>query len=61
MGIFDKLFKKGCKNEELIAYFKTLMDLSLSDGYFDEQEKHTLFKNMREIVWNPAVALKHIN
>ena len=51
--IFD-FINKGWKNEELIAYFKTLMDLSLADGHFDEQEKHTLVKNMREIGWNPS-------
>jgi tetratricopeptide (TPR) repeat protein len=53
MKIFNFSYKKWTQ-DELVAYFKTLMELSLSDGNFDKEEKKTLVQNMREIGWNPT-------
>ena len=53
MKIFNFSYKKWTQ-DELVAYFKTLMELSLADGNFDQEEKKTLVQNIREIGWNPT-------
>ena len=53
LKIFNFSYKKWT-HDQLVAYFKTLMELSLADGNFDQEEKKTLVQNMREIGWNPT-------